>query len=363
MMWIGLFPEFSQVGGIQQVSRHVGAVLSSRAQAKGLPCELLALNDPAGAGSFLVGPHEYSYRGFARSKAALLAYLLRRARRIEVLFLGHVNLAPLGLLLRLLHWPTRYWVVAHGVEVWQPLPLHRRVPLRRARGILAVSAFTAQQAVKNQYLDPRDVFVLPPALDPNFVPATSADDEIPPGRNVLLTVGRLISSEPGKGVDAVIRVLPEVLKRVPDLLYVVIGEGDLRPRLEQLAQQCAVQDHVFFVGRQESENLRRYYSRSDIYVMPSRQEGFGLVFLEAMACGKPVIAANFGGAAEIVQESITGFLVDPDSPGQLADRLIRLLEDEDLRKKMGAAGRQVVQQRYTFPRFEEGLTRILDQST
>ena len=362
-MWIGLFPEFSQVGGIQQVSRHVGAVLSRRARAKGLPCELLALNDAAGLGSFCVGPHEYSYRGFGRSKAALLAHLLRRSSRIEALFLGHVNLAPLGLLLRLIHWRTRYWVVAHGVEVWQPLPLHRSVALRRARGILAVSAYTAEQAAKHQRLDSRKVFVLPPALDPSFVPAASGHDEIPAGREVLLTVGRLISSEPGKGVDAVIRALPEVLKRVPDVHYVVIGEGDLKPRLQRLAQENAVQDRVLFAGQQKDENLRRYYSRADIYVMPSRQEGFGLVFLEAMACGKPVIAAGFGGAAEIVQEGRTGFLVDPDNPAQLADRLVRLLEDADLRKKMGAAGRQVVEERYTFPRFEERLTRILDAST
>lgn len=362
-MWIGLFPEFSQVGGIQQVSRHVGAVLSTRARAKGLPCELLALNDAVGVGSFSVGPHEYSYRGFGRSKAALLAHLLRRAPRLDALFLGHVNLAPLGLLLRLIHWRTRYWAVVHGIEVWQPLPLHRRIALRRARGVFSVSAYTAEQAAKHQRLDSRHVFVLPPALDPSFVPAASGHDEIPAGRKVLLTVGRLVSSEPGKGVDAVIRVLPEVLKRVPDVLYVVIGEGDLKPLLQKLAQENAVQDHVLFAGQQTPENLRRYYSRADIYVMPSRQEGFGLVFLEAMACGKPVIAGNFGGAMEIIQDGRTGFLVDPGNPEQLADRLVRLLDDERLREKMGAAGRQVVEERYTFPRFEAGLTRILDAST
>ena len=199
-------------------------------------------------------------------------------------------------------------------------------------------------------------------MDPSFVPATALNDEILAGRKVLLTVGRLISSEPGKGVDAVIRALPEVLKHSPDLLYVVIGEGDLKPHLEKLAQDSAVQDHVLFAGQQTAENLRRYYSRADLYVMPSRQEGFGLVFLEAMASGKPVMAANFGGAAEIIQEGRTGFLVDPDHPAQLADRLVRLLEDEALRQKMGAAGRQLVAERYAFPRFEEDLSRLLDAS-
>lgn len=362
-MWIGLFPELSAVGGIQQVSRHIGAVLARRSRERRLACELLALNDAAGPGSFAVGRDEYCYRGFGRSKTALLAYLLGRATRIDFLVLGHVNLAPLGLLLRLIRPRIQYWVVAHGVEVWTSLPAHRRRALARTRGVFSVSAFTADQLVEKQKLDRRDVFVLSPALDPSFILPAADDDRPPAARKVLLTVGRLVSSEPGKGVDTVIRVLPDVLKCFPDLLYIVVGEGDLKPRLEEWAQQSTARSHIQFIGHLQLGDLKKYYSACDIYVMPSRQEGFGLVFLEAMAFGKPVIAGKCGGAAEIVRDGQTGFLVDPDNSDELAERLIRLLQDDALRKKMGARGRQLANDTYSFARFEQKLTRILDTAT
>ncbi len=361
-MWIGLFPELSAIGGIQQVSRHTGAALSRIARERSLPCRLLGLNDPSGPGTFLVGRDEYSFQGFGRNKAALLSYLLRAAPRIESLIIGHVNLAPLGLLLRLVRPRIRYWVAAYGVEVWEPLPLHRRLALRGAQGVLSISAHTTNQIVKTQKLNPRSVCALPPALDPDFVlaPCDGNALPIPAGPQVLLTVGRLISAEPGKGVDTVIRVLPDVLKEVPNLLYVIVGGGDLKPYLEELAQESPARDHILFAGKPKLEQLVQYYSRSDIFVMPSRQEGFGVVFLEAMALGKPVIAGDRGGAPEIVRDGLSGFLINPDDPDELAQRLVQLLQDEGLRKRMGDSGRQHVEESYTFPHFQERLMHILN---
>jgi len=219
--------------------------------------------------------------------------------------------------------------------------------------------------VKAQKLNRQKVFLLPPALDPSFIgtPNDGKTLPLPPHARVLLTVGRLISSEPGKGVDSVIRVLSDILKVVPDVFYVVIGGGDLQPRLKELAEESPARDRILFIGKLKLEQLRQYYSRSDIFVMPSRQEGFGVVFLEAMALGKPVIAGNHGGAPEIVQNGVTGFLVNPDDPQALADRLIQLLRDESLSRKMGDAGRQRVEENYTFSRFQEKLIHILGTTT
>ncbi len=363
-MWIGLFPELTEVGGIQQVSRHLGAVLMKRALEQGLPGQLLGLNEASGSGSFRVGPDEYSFRGFGRDKAALLAYLLRAAPRLDTLYLGHVNLAPLGLLLRSIRPRIKYWVATHGVEVWEPLPFFRRMGLRSARGVLSVSAFTARQMVNAQKLDPQRVFLLPAALDPSFIQAPSDEKvlPLPPQSRVLLTVGRLVSGEPGKGVNSVIRVLPDVLEVVPDLFYVVIGGGDLQPRLENLARQSPARDRILFIGKLKLEELKHFYSRSHVFVMPSRQEGFGIVFLEAMALGTPVIAGDYGGAPEIVQDGVTGFLVKPDDLEALTDRLIRLLQDEALRKRMGETARRQVEENFTFTRFQEKLTQILESA-
>jgi len=353
-MWVGIFPALPESGGVQQVGRHVGAVLAKRARERNLPCELLSLNDVSGTGSFRVDAQEYKFTGFGRSKLSLLFFLFRRLPRIELLYLGHVNLAPIGLLLRFVRPRLPYCVVAHGVEVWEPLPIFRRMALRRAQRVMSVSAFTADAMVKAQKLDRGRVFVLPLALDPGFTHDSRAETSLPfpPRDRMLLTVGRLIASEPGKGVELVIKALPEVMKAVPDVFYVVVGEGDLQPRLEELARENAVRDRVIFAGAARLEQLKAYYSRADVYVMPSLQEGFGIVFLEAMAFGKPVIASEHGGAPEIVQDGVTGFLVKPGDLEALTAHLIQLLQDPALRARMGAAGRQRVGENFTFAHFE-----------
>lgn len=361
-MWIGLFPDFSDVGGIQQVSRHTAAVLVEKARERKLDCELLGLNDPAVAGSFRVGRNDYYFRGFARGKLALLLHLLRRLPRLEVLFLGHANLAPLGLFLRMVSPGVEYWVVLHGVEVWHPLPILRRFALRCAERLLSVSSFTANRAVHAQKLNRHRLFLLSPSLDPSFLDAASDRPLVPlsPDGRVLLTVGRLISAEPGKGVDSVIRVLPDVLKLIPNLFYVVVGGGDLLPHLKQLARESPARDQILFLGKLQLEELKSLYARADIFVMPSRQEGFGLAFLEAMALGKPVIAGDYGGTPEVVQDEVTGLLVDPENHEKLAERLVQLLQDEPLRRKLGEEGRRRVKENYTFKDFQERLARILD---
>jgi glycosyltransferase involved in cell wall biosynthesis len=227
---------------------------------------------------------------------------------------------------------------------------------------MSVSAYTAREMVKTQKLNPQRVFVLSPSLDPSFAqgPCDGVSLPLPPGGRMLLTVARLISSEPGKGVDSVIKVLPKVMKVVPDLFYVIVGGGDLQPRLEEMARESSVRDRIFFIGKLQLEQLKACYSRTDVFVMPSHQEGFGIVFLEAMAFGKPVIAGDHGGAPEIVQDGVTGFSVNPDDLEALTDRLIQLLQNEALRIKMGEAGRQRVEENFTFMRFEERLVRILD---
>jgi glycosyltransferase involved in cell wall biosynthesis len=361
-MWVGVFPALSQTGGVQQVGRHVGAVLAKRARERGVPCELLGLNDARGAGSFKVGAQEYAFTGFGRGKISLLLFLFRRLPRIEILYLGHVNLAPIGLLLKSFRPSLQYCVVTHGVEVWEPLSFFRRVALRRAQKVMAVSAYTANALVKAQKVRAQNVFVVYPALDPGFTQGPRAEASLPfPSRGrMLLTVGRLISSEPGKGVELVIQALTEVMKIAPDIFYVVVGEGDLQPRLEELARENSVSDRVIFSGPGGLEQLKSYYSRADIYVMPSRQEGFGIVFLEAMVFGKPVIGGAYGGSPEIVQDGVTGFLVRPGDLETLTARLIQLLQDEALRVRMGSAARRRVEDSFTFAHFEDGLTRTLD---
>ncbi len=361
-MVLGVFTSLGEVGGVQQVGRHAGAVLWEEARARGGSCALFSLNDKPGTNSFFVAEAEYSYRGFGRQKTKLIARLAQLAPKLKVAYLGHPHLAPLGMFLQFFNRRLRYWVAAHGMEVWQPLPLVRRLGLRRAYGITAVSADTAVRMVRAQRLDPRKVFLLPPALERGFAdpPTHAAPLEVPAGSRIILSVGRLIAAEPGKGFDTVIRALPQVVRQVPNCRYVIIGDGDDRERLERLAEQFAVRDRVVFAGKQTADHLKRYYAACDVFAMPSRQEGFGIVFLEAMAFGKPILAGHHGGTTEFVKDGQTGYLVEYDAADEVAARLIRLLQDDECRRSMGEAGRRWVEEHCSFEQFRCRLLRVLN---
>ena len=292
-------------------------------------------------------------------------------------YLAHPNLARVGLLMRLAKPGLQYWVAAHGFETWEPLNPLGRWALRAAQGVTAPSRFTLEQlglrgllkAIRREA--PNWASMLPEL--PRLVHRALSEDRLAPlgaslerladenaRRNDILTVARLAASEPGKGVDTVIRALPQVLRAVPHASYVVVGDGDDRRRLQELAEEAGVGESVHFVGHQAEEELKSYYRKAEVFAMPSCQEGFGIVFLEAMAFGKPVIGAASGGIPDIVIDGATGYLVNYGDVDTLAARLIRLLADPDLRQKMGVAARQRIKENYTFDHFRRHLRQLFE---
>ena len=208
---------------------------------------------------------------------------------------------------------------------------------------------------------------LPLALDPAFweraqdVGATQLPAAWPRG-STLLTVTRLDAAEGYKGVDTVIQALPQLSLAVPDVQYVVVGDGDDRQRLESLACKHGVADCVHFLGRlPESPQLIACYGACDVFVMPSRGEGFGLVFLEAMAFGKPVVGGAHGGTPDVIEDGVTGFLVRFGDIERLARILIKLLQDPALRQEMGQRARARVQERFLFPQFAACLRECVER--
>ena len=362
-MILGIFTALAEVGGIQQFSRHAAAALEELARSRNEPCTLWGLNDARDAGEFEVGAAKYNFRGFARSKTRLAASCLKLAPQARLVFLGHPNLAPLGLLLRLRNPRLRYWVATHGIEVWEPLPGLRRAALQRADGVTAVSVFTGQQLEKIQHVAAGKIRVVPPALDPAFVSSTPSNPALPlpAGGRAILTVGRLLISEPGKGVDSVIQALTKLKGEFPNLYYIVVGDGDARPGLERMAEENGVRERIIFAGEQKLEALKAFYCASDVFVMPSRQEGFGIVFLEAMFMGKPIIAGDHGGTPEVVENGVSGCLVKFNDVEGLTEQLRRLLGDAQLRAKIGEAGRRVVEERYSFDQFRQRFISLCDR--
>lgn len=251
-MILGIFTGFTQAGGIERISQHTTAILQEIALIRNQPCQFISLVDSPNCHSFMINGQQYLFRGFGRKKWKFILYVFSKTYQARLVFLGHPHFAPLGFFLRLLNPKLHYWVAAYGVDVWQPYPFLYRLALRLAFGITALSQYTAWQMIKNQRVNPSRVVVIPPALDPEFINTQGEKPNLSfTGKKMILTVCRLISTEWGKGVDTVIKALPCVLAAVPDVFYVVVGEGNHRPYLERLVKGLALESKVYFVGEKE----------------------------------------------------------------------------------------------------------------
>jgi glycosyltransferase involved in cell wall biosynthesis len=246
----------------------------------------------------------------------------------------------------------------YGIDVWKSLPLIRRRALQHADQLIAISQFTAQQAAVSNGIALSKVHILYNCLAPQFTNAVS--QSLPTSVQLsLLTVARMDLAEQYKGQDYVIRAMPQLLQRFPNLVYHIIGDGDGRPALEALAVQEGVAQSVRFHGFVSEDTLRAHYAQASIYIMPSRGEGFGFVFLEAMAYGTPVIGGTLDATPEVVVDGQTGYLVNPTSVTEIVEATTRLLADTHLRERMGAAARQHVVQTFSLQKFQQQLLQII----
>lgn len=281
--------------------------------------------------------------------------------------------APLGLLAKSLRRAGAKHIVAltHGHEVWwarMPLfsALLRRIGAQ-ADQMTYLGEFT-RGAVANALLreDHSKLVHLPPGVDlTRFIPAAKSLELQKKwgveGVPVIVSIGRLV---PRKGSDQLIIAMPEVLRNFPKSKLLLVGSGNYQKRLEKLVRNLKVQDSVIFTGRVAHELLPAYYRLGDIFAAPCRSrygglevEGLGIVYLEASACGVPVIAGKSGGAPDAVLDGKTGILVNGRDHLEVSGALIKLLADEKLRAQMGTAGRVWMEQLWSWEgigtRFEE----------
>jgi phosphatidyl-myo-inositol dimannoside synthase len=262
----------------------------------------------------------------AYSLAALGA--ARAHRPIDVVFCGHLFMAPLAAVIaRLLQ--ARLWVQVHGTDGWQELSRLYRQSMEAAALITSVSRYTRRRLLEWVGIDPVLVKVLPNTVDPRFHPGPKPgyllERYAAGGSKVLMTVSRLASSDRYKGHNRVIRALPRVLLDHPETIYIIVGDGDDRPRLEALTVEHGVAEKVRFAGRVAPEELPDYFRLTDVLVMPSTGEGFGIVFLEAMATGIHVIGGNQDGSVDPLADGVLGRAVDPDNPKELASAICAAL--------------------------------------
>ena len=364
---VGLFTDVLPAGGVQRAGRHVAAVTAKLASDHGMTARFLSLNDPQGLRTVHVGSLEFSVSGYAGSKIQFTLAALRAAGRKPVLVIAlHPHVAPVVWAMRARSRKFRSIVFTHGVEVWQPLAWPRGAALRRTDLVIGPSADTVQHLVSVQHILPGKVQQLPWGLDPEFEARLEAAVPLspPPGfprtGRIILTVGRWDPAEKYKGADTLIVALPRVLKAAPDASLVLVGDGDDRPRLEQLARDLSVSERAHFLYSLTPEEIFACYANCDIFTLPSRGEGFGFVFLEAMAHAKPVIGGAHGGIPDIVEDGVTGLLVPHGEVEPLAKALESLLENPSRATEMGACGKERIAKVFSFTQFQFRLTQILN---
>jgi glycosyltransferase involved in cell wall biosynthesis len=359
-MIIGLYPELQAVGGVQRAGCHFAVALALAAQMRGMASRHLSLNDPRGDHELSVGKHHVGYRGFGRRKRGFVAAALTTiVPRRGIVFAAHVNLAPLAMSARLIPGRLKTVVVAHGIEMWTPLPARRRLALQAAQLVLATSRHTADKVVAVQGVAASRVRRVPLAVDPALLPSagdvTDRADDAPP---TVLTVSRLESHEGYKGVGTLIEALRDV---PPPVRLMVVGDGDDRPRLERLARDLGLQERIRFLGTLPPPALAAAYHDCDVFALPSSGEGFGLVYVEAMAHGKAIVAAGAGGAADIVEDGVTGLLAKPLDAASVAAALRRLFAEPRLRAALGQRGRALAVARYSFEAFQGRVADCVDE--
>ena len=243
--------------------------------------------------------------------------LLVQRKVFDVVICGHINLLPVAWLASVIA-GARLVLVVHGIDAWRPTGSAIVNALAsRVDEFVAVSGVTRRRFSAWSGLDEERGFVLPNSIDLDlFRPGARNEDLVRKyalhGKVLIMTMGRLASGERAKGFDEVMEVLSDAAKEVPRLMYMIAGDGGDRLRLEQKAEHLGIRDRVVFTGHVPEDRKRDYYNLADAFIMPSRGEGFGIVFLEAMACGLPVVGSTADGSREALREGELGMLVDPD---------------------------------------------------
>jgi glycosyltransferase involved in cell wall biosynthesis len=289
--------------------------------------------------------------------------------RPRLVWCAHVGISPVARLIQRIT-GTPYWVMLYGIEVWGELPPSRIGALRAAQQLVSISEFTLKSASATHGLAKSAAVFLAPtfSISERSAKAAGLGERDARQRAVVLTVGRLSASERYKGHDVILDAWPAVLRKIPDAQFVIVGDGDDRSRLQNRVAEMGLTGSIIFKGGVSGAELQSCYDDCQVFAMPARTEldpraprgeGFGIVFLEAMANGKPVVGPNIGAPTEFIRDGEHGLLVDPVNSTKVGEALIDLLANPQRSKRLGEAGRDWVQQQYSYEMFRERLCKIV----
>jgi glycosyltransferase involved in cell wall biosynthesis len=288
-------------------------------------------------------------------------------RRPDIVLALHVGLLPVAAMASVAA-RADVALMAMGREVWSPMGRGRQAMIRRSN-VVAISSFTKRGIVQRAGIDPEHVWIAPLPVDEAFATRAFSQTRLGPPRRNLLTVSRIERTARYKGHFEIAASLPLLFGRRPDARWIVAGEGDDLDALRARCRVLGVAEKVCFLGYVSDSQLADLYDDAAALVLPSSTdagapiptgEGFGLVYAEAGAFRVPSIASTAGGGSlDFVINERTGLLVPPAEPEALADAMLRLLDEDELRNRLGAAARQLVLTRHLMPHFSASLRSAL----
>ena len=352
MKVLGLFTDgYGGSGGMAQFNKDFLDALSKGSTIKKI--DSLAL---CGEQSYEEIPNNISWNIVDnKMKYVLQCFKLALFNKYNLIICGHINLIILASILKL-KLRSKLWTLTHGIEVWEaPGPIKKRC-FNGSDLVTTVSRYSRKMILNWSHLDNHRVKILPNTIDLNFFKPGKRPDYLEnkyrlKGKKIMLTVGRLSKRERYKGHEQIIRALPKILRKMSDVRYLIVGDGDYISTLKNIAKSIGVDKQVIFAGKVLSKEKVDYYNLADVFVMPSTGEGFGIVFLEALACNTPVVGGNKDGSVDPLSGGKLGILVDPDNEELLIKAIIKQLKD-------GKKDNRAELKRFSIENFQEQTLKL-----
>ncbi len=330
---------FSATGGIEKVCRVVGkALYENNIESKGSIRIFSMYDTKPDAYQNLYFPLEI-FRGFGKNKIAFTIKSFFFGLQSDTIIISHINLLIVGWLIKKVRPQKKVVLFAHGIEVWSHLSYLKRKMILSCDVVLPVSHYTLERLIHSIQIKASVCKVVNNCLDP-YMPLVEDSKRVSSLKEkygiqstdkILFTLCRLSSKERYKGYDKVIRSLPQILLEQPNLKYILAGsfDEDEKKYLDNIIKEMGVSDVVIFTGFVSNEDLVAHFLISDLYIMPSIKEGFGIVFVEAMCYGLPVIAGNRDGSVDALLNGELGLLIDPLDVDEITNAIKIVLDNKD----------------------------------
>lgn len=359
---------FGATGGIEKVCRIAAKSLYEMTFDEMMKVKLMSMHDTQEQGDENHFFPTESFLGFGGNRIRFISSAVTEGAKSDIVILSHINLLLAGWLIKKISPRTKVVMFAHGIEVWRNLQRHQLKMIASCDRIFAVSNYTADIVSKIKGIKPGKAHVLNNCLDP-FLPQKARGIQDAELRRryhlkesdiILFTLTRLSSKERYKGYDKVIEAMMKINNDFPDLKYLIAGSYDANEKsfLDEIISKYKLDGKVKLAGFIPEEELIDHFKMADLYVMPSMKEGFGIVFIEAMFYGLPVIAGNKDGSTDALLNGKLGKLVDPLNTTEIASAMSEILKN----RNHFIPDRNLLLSNFGYDAYKEKFKALLDST-